>query len=101
MKTASVTEAKNKLSELLDQVKHGHSIVITDHNCPVAQIGPIPNNKAWSDARLLAMARQGLVHLPSGKVESIPKFVANPKGRLKPASGTATAAILKERAEGR
>ena len=30
MKTATITEAKNQLSALIDRAKHGETIVITD-----------------------------------------------------------------------
>ena len=38
MKRASITEVKNGLSALLDQVKAGETIIITDRGIPVARI---------------------------------------------------------------
>ena len=38
MKTATITEAKNQLSALIDRVRHGETIVITDRGRPVARL---------------------------------------------------------------
>jgi prevent-host-death family protein len=42
MRRATVTEAKNKLSALLAQVRAGETIEITDRGRPVALLGPLP-----------------------------------------------------------
>ena len=34
-------EAKTRLSELLEQVRKGHSYVITRRGCPVAELRPV------------------------------------------------------------
>lgn len=41
MKRASITEAKNGLSALIDRVRHGDAIVIEDRGVPVARLEPI------------------------------------------------------------
>jgi prevent-host-death family protein len=38
MKKATITEAKNQLSSLIDRVRHGETIVITDRGRPVARL---------------------------------------------------------------
>jgi prevent-host-death family protein len=38
MKKATITEAKNQLSALIDRVRHGETIVITDRGRPVARL---------------------------------------------------------------
>ena len=38
MKKASVSEAKNGLSALLDEVRQGETVLITHHGKPVARI---------------------------------------------------------------
>jgi prevent-host-death family protein len=38
--TVSLAQAKARLSELLDKVRDGESIVITRHGKPVAQLSP-------------------------------------------------------------
>ena len=38
VKTATITEAKNRLSALIDRVRHCETIVITDRGRPVARL---------------------------------------------------------------
>jgi len=40
MKRATLTETKNNLSALVDQVQHGETIVILDRGRPVARLEP-------------------------------------------------------------
>ena len=40
MRTAGIREARQNLSALLDEVKQGHEIVITDRGRPVAKLVP-------------------------------------------------------------
>ena len=42
MKLVSVAVAKAQLSSLLDEVEQGHSVTITRHNIPVAEIKALP-----------------------------------------------------------
>ena len=46
MRTAGVREARQNLSALLDEVKKGREIVITEHGRPVAKL--VPLNRARS-----------------------------------------------------
>ena len=41
MKKASITEAKNNLSALIDRVKGGSSVLIVDRGRPVARLEPV------------------------------------------------------------
>jgi len=41
MKTATITEVKNGLSALIDQVRAGESILITDRGVTVARLQPV------------------------------------------------------------
>src|SRR5262249_10718827 len=60
MKKSTITQAKNQLSALIDRVRHGETIVITDRGRPVARLVP-----AWSHAvedpegRLARLERHG------------------------------------------
>jgi len=65
MKTATVTEAKNHLSSLLDQVRAGESITILDRGTPVARLEPVVSD-AGHDGRLRRLARAGVVRPPDG-----------------------------------
>ncbi|HQP94219.1 MAG TPA: type II toxin-antitoxin system prevent-host-death family antitoxin, partial [Thermoanaerobaculia bacterium] len=40
MTTVSISEAKNRLSALLDEVREGASVTITDRGRPVARLEP-------------------------------------------------------------
>jgi prevent-host-death family protein len=42
MKTAGIREARQNLSVLLEDVRKGHEIVITDRGKPVARLVPPP-----------------------------------------------------------
>ena len=43
MKTATITEAKNGLSALIDRVRAGEQVLITDRGIPVARLEPVTN----------------------------------------------------------
>jgi prevent-host-death family protein len=60
MKTATVTEAKNGLSALLDQVKAGESFLITDRGRPIARVVPIVELED-PDGRLERLERAGIL----------------------------------------
>jgi prevent-host-death family protein len=51
MRTAGVCEARQNLSALLDEVKKGGEIVITEHGRPVARLVPLnrPSGKRLPD----------------------------------------------------
>lgn len=95
MVTASISETKAKLSALLDRVKAGESVTITDRGVPVAQIVPLPAGEVDWDARMQALARAGLVRLPKERLD-VAKFLAMPKAR---ASASVVEALLEERRE--
>lgn len=65
MKRATITEAKNGLSALLDQVKSGETILITDRGVPVARLGPA---RAFEDDddRLRRLERAGVLRRGTG-----------------------------------
>jgi prevent-host-death family protein len=65
MKTASISEAKNRLSAYLDMVRRGESILITDRGRPVARLAPLePGSREQADSRLAELARLGIIRLP-------------------------------------
>jgi len=62
VKRASVTEAKNGLSALIDRVRHGESILIEDRGTPVAQLTPVSRVPSGSDRdRVTRLERQGVL----------------------------------------
>lgn len=60
MKLATVTQAKNGLSALLDRVKAGESIVITERGRPIARIEPMTATSD-ADGRLDRLERAGIL----------------------------------------
>ena len=99
MKRASITEAKNGLSALVDQVRHGQTVVIEDRGVPVARLEPVvaPGGKA-ADGRAARLVRQGVVRPatapPPRRVLSAAAPV--PAGRMR-----LTDALIDERRSGR
>lgn len=101
MKRASVSEAKNNLSRLLDQVKHGHTIIITDRKQPVAKLAPIDQGARLpeaDEARLAELERAGAIIRGSGRpVASIlAGHIAKPRR-----GGDILKALIADREEGR
>jgi prevent-host-death family protein len=94
MKRASVSQTKNQLSALLDQVRQGETVVITDHDRPVAQITPVTTGEAAADG-LVALERKGFVRRGGGRRCAL----ADPAIPRNGAS--ALAALLDERTAGR
>ena len=63
MRRATITEAKNGLSALIDQVKAGESILITDRGVPVARLGPAEGD---AEGRVSRLERAGLITRGTG-----------------------------------
>ncbi len=61
MKNASISSAKNGLSALIDRVRRGETIIITDRNRPVAQLSPLAPDLSTDSARITEMERSGLI----------------------------------------
>lgn len=100
MKTASVTQAKNGLSALLERVKAGESVIITDRGVPVARIEPIQQTPDW-DARMQRLVAQGKVTIGRGPqgdelLEALRKI---PRATL-PEGMSLVDAVLEERDSG-
>jgi prevent-host-death family protein len=67
METASISEVKNGLSAIIDRVKGGESIVVTDRGIPVAVIEPVTGRIDVED-RLARLERAGLVKRGKGEL---------------------------------
>ena len=66
MKRATITEAKNGLSALIDQVKAGESILITDRGVPVARLEPASTVNDDDEGRLARLERAGIITRGTG-----------------------------------
>ena len=99
MKTASISETKNRLSAYIDLVRKGESVLITDRDVPVARLEPLaPGLPAGDEALLSNLERKGVIRrarLRPGKgyLKSLP-----PAPSIK---GDLLAALIAEREQGR
>jgi prevent-host-death family protein len=93
-----VTEAKNRLSALLERVRHGETILIEDRGIPVAQITPVTGRAAVPDRdRLARLERHGVVRPAAAAAPRKRLLAAPPRGR----GGRALSRlVLDERSEG-
>jgi prevent-host-death family protein len=98
MKKASITEAKNNLSALIDRVKGGSPVMIVDRGRPVARLEPVSDLRADDDGRLARLVREGIVR-PGRTALTKALVAAAPPGVKKGASGVR--ALLDDRRGGR
>ncbi len=99
MKKASITEAKNNLSALIDGLKGGSPVLLVDRGRPVARLEPVTNCLPSDDnGRLTRLVRDGTVR---------PARTAVPKALLaseppRPKSGASgVRALVEDRRAGR
>ncbi|TBH21196.1 type II toxin-antitoxin system Phd/YefM family antitoxin [Thermus thermamylovorans] len=90
MLSVSVSEAKNRLSELLRRVQAGEEVLILDRGVPVARLTPLPKGP---EGPLLHLERQGLLRRGEGRprLEDLP---------LPEARASVLQALLEGREEG-
>ncbi len=100
MKTATISETKNGLSALIDRVRHGETIMITDRDRPVARLAPVLGSEdaGPDEGRLARLERAGIVRRAQrGRLEEILR-VAPPAPA---AGGDVVEVLLEERRGGR
>jgi len=98
MKKASVTEAKNNLSAILQQVREGETYLILDRGKPVARLEPMAAEGRGGDERRADLERRGLLHRGRGRVRKELVDAAPPQ---LPKDVSALDHLLEERKEGR
>lgn len=97
MRTATITEAKNQLSALIDRVRHGETVLITDRGRPVARLESVVTDaSADPSGRLARLERRGLLR----RAGTAPARTPRPFSRGTRASG-ALDLLLEERRAGR
>jgi prevent-host-death family protein len=99
MKTATITHAKNQLSALIDRVKHGESVIITDRGRPVARlISAVTDAIEDAGGRLARLERGGGLRRAAAPPRKALILKKLPRGK-RPAG--VLDALLEERREGR
>jgi antitoxin (DNA-binding transcriptional repressor) of toxin-antitoxin stability system len=98
MKKASITEAKNGLSALIDGLKGGGPVLIMDRGRPVARLEPVTGG-VDDDGRLARLIRDGVVR-PSRNASLPKKLFTDPPPRVKGGESIVDI-VIEERREGR
>jgi len=99
MKKASITEAKNHLSALIDGLKRGSPVLIVDRGRPVARLEAVTSlGQGEQDGRLSRLIREGIVR-PGRSPPSRELFAVHPPRPKRDAS--AVAALIAERRNSR
>jgi len=99
MKKASITEAKNNLSSLIDGLKGGSPVLIVDRGRPVARLEPVTSGvEREDDSRLARLVRDGVVR-PSRTGAPKALLATKPPRPKKGASGVRV--LLEDRRTGR
>jgi prevent-host-death family protein len=99
MKRASITEAKNRLSALIDGLKSGSPVLIVDRGRPVARLEPVmAGRESGHDGRLSRLVREGIVR--PGRVRLSRALFADQPPRPK-GDASAVRALIEERRENR
>jgi prevent-host-death family protein len=97
MRTTTISETKAGLSALLDQVKAGESVLITDRGIPVARLGPV-GTSVDPTGRTERLARAGLLRPRQGPLP--PKLLEGPTVQT-PQGVSLVDMVLDERRSGR
>jgi prevent-host-death family protein len=96
MKTATISETKNSLSSVLDRVKAGETVLITDRGVPVARLEPVATS-AQPTGRRDRLVRAGLMRAGIGRVPA--EILEEPTVRT-PDGVSSAQAVLDERRSG-
>ena len=96
MKTATITEVKNGLSAVIDIVRAGEIVLITDRGVPVARLEPVTSDPDPA-GRLRRLERAGVIRVGAGRPPV--ELMRTPPPRL-PTGRSALEALLDERGTG-
>ena len=98
MKTATISHAKNHLSELLAGVKRGQTVLILERNRPIARIVPVDSSALGDEEHLADLERRGVIRRPARPPGKNLLAALPPAPKVK---ADIVAALLAEREEGR
>ena len=96
MRVSNIASAKSHFSRLIERVKQGETILITDRNKPVATLQPISSGTL---AGLEALHAIGLLSPPSKELD-LSSFLSARRPALR-AEVSLTSAVIAEREESR
>lgn len=98
MKNASVASAKSTLGALLDRVRRGETVLITDHDRPIARLVPVETVEDTDEDRLARLESSGLIRrVRRTRLEEIARTLPPEPER----GADAVAALVEERRSGR
>ena len=83
MKKASITQAKNGLSALLQEVERGETVLITSRGRPIATLAPNDLKGLGDDEILADMTARGVVRPPRKKLD-VERFLARERPKMPP-----------------
>lgn len=98
MKRATLTDTKNNLSALVDQVQHGETILILDRGRPVARLESMLGSGDDPEGQLARLERQGLLRRATA---SLPREILMTTPPQPSEGASALEALLDERRNGR
>jgi prevent-host-death family protein len=98
MKIVGITDAKNRLSALIDGLRGGSRVLIVDRGRPVARLEPVTGGKDEQDGRIARLVREGVLR-PAG-TRMPQSLLTEPPPRMK-SGASAVAALIEERRDGR
>ena len=98
MKIVGITDAKNRLSALIDGLKSGSRVLIVDRGRPVARLEPVTGGKDEQDGRIARLVREG--SLRPGNAHMLQSLITTQPPRMKSGS-SAVAVLIGERRDGR
>lgn len=99
MKRASISEAKNGLSALLEEVNRGEAVLLTHRGKPVARIESYQGAELTAREAEAELVQRGVADPPRTPLD-VERFLARPVPRL--ADGiSASRLIVAEREDGR
>lgn len=98
MKVVGITEAKNKLSALIDHVRGGETVLIMDRGRPVARLESAVAIDDAGEGRLSRLERAGIVRIAGKKLAEALIKAAPPRARK---GADVVRILLEERREAR
>lgn len=97
MQTATITEAKNRLSALIDRVRAGQTILILDRGIPVARLEPLSSEPRQA-GRVERLERAGILRRA---IQPLPTSTPRGPGPALAAGASSVSVLIDERRSGR